>query len=215
MSDRNMIRLAWSHNALAEETSQRDTFSCACAGVAALVAITLLPVAASIGSIDEPYRDLGMYIYKSFTALPYAGVFLALFWSAILGLVAVPFTHENDGTDHGMMRRIILLSPMTVLVPGLIWSVFAGLDVYAHPHQGFTGPGGKPAWLNSKVIGILGSNVWLLVGLVYVISRCLRARKRIAQFVGTNACNQCGYNLTGNESGVCPECGSSTPQPTP
>jgi predicted RNA-binding Zn-ribbon protein involved in translation (DUF1610 family) len=23
-----------------------------------------------------------------------------------------------------------------------------------------------------------------------------------------NACSSCGYNLTGNTSGVCPECGS-------
>ena len=203
-----MIHLAWSHNALAEETSQRETWSCACAGVAALVAITLLPVAASIGSIDEPFRDLGVYFYKSFSALPYAFVFLSLFWSAILGLVAVPFTHGTDGPDRGMMRRTILLSPLTLLIPGVIWSVFAALDVYAHPHQGFTGPGGKPAWLNSAIIAILGSNIWILVGLAYLLTRCRRARVKIAQFVSSDDCHQCGYDLTGNESGICPECGA-------
>lgn len=202
-----MIHLAWSHNAFVEEASQRDTLSCACAGVAAMMVITLLPVAASIGSIDEPYRELGVYFYKSFSALPYAFVFLSLFWSAILGLVAVPFTHGTDGPDKGMMRRIVLLSPLTLLIPGVIWSVFAALNEYAHPHQGFTGPGGKPAWLNSAIIAILGSNIWILVGLACLVSRCRRARMKISQFVSSDDCSQCGYNLTGNESGICPECG--------
>ena len=29
--------------------------------------------------------------------------------------------------------------------------------------------------------------------------------------LGPNACSSCGYDLTGNESGVCPECGASSP----
>jgi hypothetical protein len=31
------------------------------------------------------------------------------------------------------------------------------------------------------------------------------------QRMGPNSCAECGYDLTGNESGICPECGESTP----
>ena len=32
--------------------------------------------------------------------------------------------------------------------------------------------------------------------------------------VGPNACSGCGYDLTGNESGVCPECGHASERET-
>jgi hypothetical protein len=43
--------------------------------------------------------------------------------------------------------------------------------------------------------------VWLL----------LRSRKRRRSF--TSLCRQCAYDLTGNASGVCPECGTPTDPP--
>ena len=36
----------------------------------------------------------------------------------------------------------------------------------------------------------------------------IKWRKR--RKLGPNACNSCGYDLTGNETGICPECGVAT-----
>jgi len=38
----------------------------------------------------------------------------------------------------------------------------------------------------------------------------LRRRLRLSQRLQFGCCPNCGYNLTGNTSGVCPECGTTT-----
>ena len=56
-------------------------------------------------------------------------------------------------------------------------------------------------------------NLWILFGLcciypvVVVIRGPLRRRRRRKR----GACQKCGYGLTGNVSGVCPECGVEVP----
>jgi hypothetical protein len=52
--------------------------------------------------------------------------------------------------------------------------------------------------------------VLLPVPVAFIVSR-MRLRKRRAE---GSFCSRCGYNLTGNTSGVCPECGSSIPAST-
>jgi hypothetical protein len=49
--------------------------------------------------------------------------------------------------------------------------------------------------------------LWPLVALLLVICGCSYWRNRRPE---KNACVDCGYDLTGNESGVCPECGAPT-----
>ncbi len=49
---------------------------------------------------------------------------------------------------------------------------------------------------------ILGSMMWYYVGYGMV---CLASRLRRKRDLGS--CGQCGYDLTGNVSGRCPECG--------
>jgi hypothetical protein len=46
---------------------------------------------------------------------------------------------------------------------------------------------------------------WLLILSTFVISAVLWFRCRFRD--GSNRCNRCAYDLTGNVSGVCPECG--------
>ena len=41
--------------------------------------------------------------------------------------------------------------------------------------------------------------------------RALRRQLRVAIEELTNCCVACGYDLTGNQSGTCPECGQPTP----
>ena len=55
-------------------------------------------------------------------------------------------------------------------------------------------------------IGLLGTPYWAFVwSRVYVN----RYNQRIPDYY----CPTCGYNLTGNVSGVCPECGTEVPGP--
>ena len=51
--------------------------------------------------------------------------------------------------------------------------------------------------------------MWLLTGIAAIlpVRRALRWYRLYR--MGPNACGCCGYNLTGNTSGVCPECGTS------
>jgi hypothetical protein len=59
----------------------------------------------------------------------------------------------------------------------------------------------------------LGGPCWLLlapVGLILVLCTFPQARE-----LGGGLCSKCGYNLTGNASGVCPECGISISEEQP
>lgn len=51
---------------------------------------------------------------------------------------------------------------------------------------------------------------WVGGGLVTVSFALLMIRRR--QLSGEPQCPHCGYNLTGNVSGICPECGNTTPE---
>ena len=62
-----------------------------------------------------------------------------------------------------------------------------------------------------SIITTIGAIVpsWFLVALFLMLPVLWRARQyRLAALVKRGACTKCGYNLTGNTSGVCPECGS-------
>ena len=51
--------------------------------------------------------------------------------------------------------------------------------------------------------------MWLLAALVAIPTGLLWHRVRRVLF---DHCQQCGYNLTGNTSGICPECGTPIPK---
>ncbi len=42
----------------------------------------------------------------------------------------------------------------------------------------------------------------------YLTAWCVRRRR--AELLRAGQCSECGYDLTGNTSGVCPECGGAT-----
>ena len=66
----------------------------------------------------------------------------------------------------------------------------------------------EPGWKSLR----LGFGAWVPVvvfGLTtYLLWRELVLSRRIRQLA--NRCRKCGYDLTGNVSGVCPECGATT-----
>jgi hypothetical protein len=54
------------------------------------------------------------------------------------------------------------------------------------------------------VIGLLLPGLLFLIGIVSMLSFHTRELNTIHQ---DGICDRCGYNLTGNTSGICPECG--------
>jgi hypothetical protein len=81
-------------------------------------------------------------------------------------------------------------------------------------------PGLREMWLRSlyepRVEVMWLSLHWLLILLVtpsvaFAIGRAIR-RARLARMVGR--CRHCLYDLTGNQSGLCPECGNPIPNPS-
>jgi hypothetical protein len=59
----------------------------------------------------------------------------------------------------------------------------------------------------------IGTILLLMVGMIFVAGVVLSvvltaARRRLSRERPIGLCRRCGYNLTGNLSGVCPECGT-------
>lgn len=64
----------------------------------------------------------------------------------------------------------------------------------------------------TTVTGLTGWGTLAVMALV--AAGAMRQLGRAARLRGHHRCHQCGYDLTGNVSGVCPECGTWTPQGT-
>lgn len=56
--------------------------------------------------------------------------------------------------------------------------------------------------------GLTGVTIIAVSGVVLMALACFRVRTALA----TSACNGCGYDLTLNDSGTCPECGGPAVQ---
>jgi hypothetical protein len=111
-----------------------------------------------------------------------AGVVAALVWLvAIIGAYREPL----------LRRRLAPLALATALIAMAAWSV--------EPPAAIRGPGlrvpGGP-WIGAAL-------VLLALPVVY--------RKWRPKVVDAGRCRRCNYDLTGNQSGVCPECGEPTP----
>jgi hypothetical protein len=80
----------------------------------------------------------------------------------------------------------------------------AGGDYFMkqRPWKGASGPNDPNGWHLPLPIACT------LFAVVPLMWFTLRSRR----FTGPGRCPTCGYNVTGNTSGVCPECGTPTPQ---
>ena len=56
---------------------------------------------------------------------------------------------------------------------------------------------------------------WIVPAIFGALPAARMARWSRRRRAGGNACRGCGYDLTGNASGVCPECGSDVPPARP
>ena len=125
-----------------------------------------------------------------FTVLAIATPFILCFINRLPGL---ELKLVNLDTDHKALdrkaRKLLFQHPsvwMICLIPTVAY-------VITDRHYTFTLPGG---W------------IMLLSAYVFVYLYRLQYRKVYLQLLQSESrCLKCGYNLTGNESGVCPECG--------
>lgn len=62
-------------------------------------------------------------------------------------------------------------------------------------------------------IGLGGPPIFWLIAIPNLIVLNRKAKRRLLEIQGL--CRHCGYNLTGNVSGVCPECGNAITQSIP
>lgn len=68
---------------------------------------------------------------------------------------------------------------------------------------------GVRQWLGSLWPVCVGVTAILAIGCISRI-RKLQRQSLCRRLVDLGLCSSCGYDLTGNTSGVCPECGTST-----
>lgn len=95
-------------------------------------------------------------------------------------------TKERQRNGDGRFQGFYLATGLSLwLVPGLMEG------------QGYS----FPLWLATIVFSVYPSIVFILMPL-YRTHRCHHRRRR-------GLCVQCGYDLTGNVSGRCPECGQA------
>ena len=84
-------------------------------------------------------------------------------------------------------------------------------DRYASFSWGRTTPSPLPQGRYTQITH-LSVPYWGVFTLFFIgfLVTFVRAYRRLRQ-LGLNICRYCGYNLTGNVSGVCPECGNKIP----
>ena len=84
-----------------------------------------------------------------------------------------------------------------------------GFDCEFVPPWQFISTSGTPLLPYKKTVGnwhSIAAPLWPLALLAWAYCIWIRRRTRVYD---SGYCSVCGYNLTGNQSGVCPECGES------
>lgn len=135
----------------------------------------------------------------------------------------LPLAQLADIFDFELIGRIGLSSPIVGLTVGwalvgiparrtywrlCLWYYFVAAILWGLGVGAMTVAGASP------ILAIMGCPLFLVIlggpfiGLIAASSRC-RLRSRYP----SGHCQSCGYNLTGNVTGRCPECGHSTADP--
>jgi hypothetical protein len=204
-----IARLLWSPWDLAPAAVRTPTWlACGCGMVAGLL-IAAAPLHAWALPAGAPYADIWEYFIPPMT-VEWA-IVVALFLGACAAAVFVPTawpSHQAVGLRERAATRVVLLSPIPMVIPVLAWSVFLAIRGAAKP--GLDIIGGVPAWVSWPGFAVLGSGWWLLAWLILFAWILRHASWRLDRLFAPDAavCPACGYDLAGLKRGAaCPECG--------
>lgn len=177
------------------------------------------PVACDLMEFDEPFRSISDYLCDTLLLSVLIHALVIVFCLTLFQLVAFVWAMSGflakrrpSGKGHSRVK-MLLLAPMPFLIPGVIWCLFR-CCLLAHR-------GGllvcEPGWLSWWGFPILGSGWLWIAGFVLMALNATRGLLKLPTIPiplvdETPHCRQCGYNLTGNTSGICSECGTPIPE---
>lgn len=206
-----VLHVVWSPWSIADAAGKCSMRAAMVLCLASCSVILGVPLGVLSVAVAEPYRDLTHYfssmVVPSLALIGIAAVPSLIGTLLLYGLASLLFVRS---TKRDVIVRVLFLVPMTFVIPVVLWSVFFGL-AYAQAWSFGLYGSGKPPWMMSPVIAFLGSSSLLMLMIVLVLVTCAVGLVRIPRVLSSLVmpiCRRCGYNLTGNVSGVCPECGS-------
>jgi len=155
--------------------------------------------------IDAPtallrtYAAVAVFVALLIRVLTQSSGFLESMCLCGLAPLLVVYLHYYVSREHERLRRRwrVLLSAVTALCCAILLS-----------HGGLKS---RSLDLGSALLfGMGGGLVTHLIGFIIgAVADPILGRVR--QFLEPQECRGCGYDLTGNVSGICPECGTSVP----
>lgn len=110
-------------------------------------------------------------------------------------------------------RRAMSVAMAAVSMRGLYWAAILGIVAVSvwvqFSLRRFGIPMAWRGWVGQGVVVVTVLSCWMLI---LSFKKTIRRRLwRVLADHGIPCCTVCGYNLTGNVSGVCPECGEPIP----
>lgn len=126
-------------------------------------------------------------------------VLLAALWTTShLATVTFDGSHVHLRLTKGAVSMFVYRQPTLTGIPwGTGWNVYRGIPPLVVGTRGYF------TWRGGDIILSLPLGVLIVM---FVVPTILLARPDRRAWTGH--CRRCAYDLTGNESGVCPECGT-------
>ena len=202
------LRIAIKPTALAEVAVRIAPTSAFFLGVCAAVGGMGISSFIGISGMAEPFGSISHY-FRLRNILP--GLFglaiiLVPFWFFVFGFILVlGAITKSRGAYY---CSVIMLLPLVVFLPMFVWSVGNALVIMQQDVIN------KPPWLDSPLIGMWGSWKCFFAIVAVALAFGIHAARRFGELPEDDEapkCAFCSYNLTGNISGVCPECGNPAP----
>lgn len=132
------------------------------------------------------------------------------FLKRLSSIVDIQFSDERDSRNVQMQRPLFMIACLMLLAFSgeTAWGLLRARWLYGEA-------GGMYV---SEVFGIRFSLWWVVFALAlpaiawFFDQLMLRPRRQRKEWALAGRCRACGYDLTGNTSGICPECGAIVPK---
>ena len=123
-------------------------------------------------------------------------------WSGVLLLILMPVAWVVSGRYNGGLGPVFLGRGSLIItdVPSSEW-----WSPYFYRMRQWSEFDWMPELIRARPASYLILPLWIETLLLAILTFLLWRRDRR---IPPHCCQKCGYNLTGNVTGVCPECGS-------